>query len=192
VADAKTGKTGTILGMLGLIIAAIGAYFAYQQFLDKRPVLDITSAVITQRLKGDDEYGIELDDLKITIKNRGAHEASDVMLPTAFTDNLIAAGKDDKDKDIMTSGRRRTEVQDIPATEEITVEKVETFAEKGDFQQHVKFHFKPTYLDRNNGKAYSDRTFCFWTSQFHITKDIPADPADKVYPIQLHACRDYD
>jgi hypothetical protein len=171
-------KASTIWAALGVIVVAIGVMIAWLEYRHKldpqpeaRPTLDIISAVVSQRSNPSDvELGLESDELRLTIKNIGSVEATNITIQTPAADAL----SESKDKTLQSLAQALSQIPDIPVggQRSITIQDV---GERGDKIRRASFQLRLRYLDRNNSKPY-DETSCFYTSTFEVAKDIPTDP----------------
>jgi hypothetical protein len=181
-------KAITIWTALGVIVTAIGVMIAWVQYRKPdpppaaRPTLDIINAVVSQRSNPSSvEYGLESDQLEITIKNTGSVEATNITIHSATVDAM----SDSKYENIQSLAQALSQKPDIPVGEERSMS-IQDVGEKGDKVRRVFFHLRLQYVDRNNGIPY-DETTCFYTSQFDVAKDIPTDPKLNP-PISLRFC----
>lgn len=166
-------KAITIWTALGVTVTAIGVWIAWADYHHKRdtppaarPTLDIISAVVSQRSNPSNvEFGLESDQLEITVKNIGSVEAANITIHSATADAL----SDSKYENVRSLAQTLSQTPDIPVGEERSIS-IRDIGKRGDKVRRVFFHLRLQYSDRNNGNPY-DETTCFYTSKFDVAKD---------------------
>jgi hypothetical protein len=162
------------------------AYLAHQQESAKaRPALDITGARVIDRsaLTFDDGKPDEIDEIELTVINRGTVEAADVTFHNKLEQSVAkmfsTIGKPVptlRADNIPPNGTWVREVPDNPIS--------------GDgMPLTTVFREWITYTDRFNGKKYSE-AWCFDTSEFRPTVRF-VDPGlrpEKFKQIELQVC----
>lgn len=193
-------RTTTVVGVVGLLLTAIGLWFTYSDSKRKtdesRPALDITQARVIERsyLTGarpgqfsvTETWDQEVDTLQFTLHNAGKGEASEVIVEPSQSGDLRQPPRTSQATSVLPDGVLNASFS--ARAEPIENETKSEFCPEGICVHHkIRFRGRLNYSDRLSGESYSE-DWCFTSWAFEPTKDFRVGTAQTPISIAIAPC----